>query len=356
MSTKESSTTSVDAGILGHEHGQQITSDTSLEQPPGAPPVSETHMLQTLVYTANSEVNPTVSISAVIDKGFFLADDKWTCYRRNYFSCICSYNIYPSVDVSNFQLIDLTSGEKLGIRHLAIRIAAAVDQNDPHAIELVQHTSKKENGPIDPPKYVYLDPETQTSSRTLFSAGSVDRKKGLYTQPFQFSSPQSPSTEHRFERIQFKQATANNGKRRAAQQYYRLVFELCAEVDAEGGKAQFIPVARATSVGLVVRGRSPGHYESERKPRSTIAQDAALDSGRLLNEGQTVVTHSHTYEMLREKSRMAAPAKYLNWTFGGNHATIAHKTKEEAEIPSTIIESTPRSIGKNIKLAYETSD
>ncbi|KAJ2432622.1 hypothetical protein GGF42_009548, partial [Coemansia sp. RSA 2424] len=51
-------------------------------------------------------------------------------------------------------------------------------------------------------------------------------------------------------------ATANNGKRRAAQQYYVLTVDLLA--DCDGGER--CVVASAASAPIVVRGRSPGHY------------------------------------------------------------------------------------------------
>ncbi|CEP09226.1 hypothetical protein [Parasitella parasitica] len=62
-----------------------------------------------------------------------------------------------------------------------------------------------------------------------------------------------------FERLQFRVATANNGKRRASQQYFRLIFELVAQLD-DG--SQHV-VSECYSSPLVVRGRSPGHYSSE---------------------------------------------------------------------------------------------
>jgi hypothetical protein len=70
-----------------------------------------------------------------------------------------------------------------------------------------------------------------------------------------------------FERVQFKTATANNGKRRAAQQYYVLLVELYAETSA--GKT--FRVATAQSAPLVVRGRSPGHYADHHERYNPLA-------------------------------------------------------------------------------------
>src|SRR5216117_1336256 len=62
-----------------------------------------------------------------------------------------------------------------------------------------------------------------------------------------------------YERIQFKQATANNGKRRAAQQYFSLIVEAYAVILGEQG-TEDVRVAVSKSSPVVVRGRSPGHY------------------------------------------------------------------------------------------------
>jgi hypothetical protein len=62
-----------------------------------------------------------------------------------------------------------------------------------------------------------------------------------------------------FERLQFRVATANNGKRRASQQYFRLVFELVAELP-DGSQHT---ISECFSSPLVVRGRSPGHYSND---------------------------------------------------------------------------------------------
>lgn len=42
-------------------------------------------------------LQPPIKVSIIggelLDKSFFLADNEWTCYRRNYFSCVPSYSM-----------------------------------------------------------------------------------------------------------------------------------------------------------------------------------------------------------------------------------------------------------------------
>ena len=122
-------------------------------------------------------------------------------------------------------------------------ITAVVAGDIGHNIELVQHTPKRDKGPIMKPVAVKLSAKTSTQSQRQ----------------------QLIAAEHTFERVQFKQATMNNGKRRAQQQYHQLVVSLLADV-GEHDADRFVKVAERRSVGLVVRGRSPGHYQNLARP------------------------------------------------------------------------------------------
>lgn len=102
------------------------------------------------------------------------------------------------------------------------------------AIQLIQHTPKRDKGP-----------QTTPLPKLIRPGGNLG-----------FSAVGSSQSIVTFERLQFKTATANNGKRRAAQQYYVIVVELLAKLR----NGHTITVATARSSPLVVRGRSPGHY------------------------------------------------------------------------------------------------
>lgn len=215
-----------------------------------------------------------IDIQGTIDKGFFLSDGEWTCYRRNYFSCICAFSLDPpNLHHLPIQYTPNGSGSTYDVYDFAMTISAVVAESDSHAIELVQHTPKRDKGPISRPDRVKLSPKQPTPTphhlgsiyanpHRLGSGGVTGSIYGEYSQP-QGSHP----TEHTFERIQFKQATANNGKRRAAQQYYHLVIELHANVGeiGRGSPDQWMKIAQRKSAKMIVRGRSPGHYQSERR-------------------------------------------------------------------------------------------
>ncbi|KAI8082449.1 hypothetical protein BDF21DRAFT_361601 [Thamnidium elegans] len=188
-------------------------------------------------------------LHAKMDRGFFRADQDWTCYRRNYFQVSATFDIHginyllqgPEVPC----LIRTENQEIHQVDFFSIGVSARVTGSDKR-IELVQHTPKRDKGPQMIP-----EPRVVSAGGNLHLA-SVGANHNIVT----------------FERMQFKTATANNGKRRAAQQYYEIVVDLCA--NSSSGK-QF-KVASCTSSPLVVRGRSPGHYaDSHTRYRSMDA-------------------------------------------------------------------------------------
>ncbi|KAI9002015.1 hypothetical protein BC832DRAFT_533097, partial [Gaertneriomyces semiglobifer] len=177
----------------------------------------------------------TLRIIPKVDRGFFLADSDWTCYRRNYFQVSSSFSaqdgIGREVELPCYLEMDKNYYTVTGF---AIGLSARV-ANGEKKIDIVQHTPKRDKGP-----------QLVPTPRPVRSGGNPHQYNGIGTN-------QLVAT---FERLQFKTATANNGKRRAAQQYYILTMELYTILE----NGQQIKVATTESAPLVVRGRSPGHY------------------------------------------------------------------------------------------------
>ncbi|KAJ8662181.1 hypothetical protein O0I10_001874 [Lichtheimia ornata] len=190
----------------------------------------------------------TVRIHSKMDRGFFLADNDWTCYRRNYFQVSSAFSIHGInhyyADHEPPCLVRSQDGLFYPVRRFLLGISARVSNSDKR-IELVQHTPKRDKGPQMTPQPKPIIPGGN------LSMSAVGTNQNIVT----------------FERIQFKTATANNGKRRAAQQYYVCVVELYAETD----QGEQIKVASCQSAPLVVRGRSPGHYTDSHQERAAAA-------------------------------------------------------------------------------------
>lgn len=225
--------------------------------------------LGALQYADNSGTPVKIDITGTIDKGFFLSEGEWTCYRRNYFSCVCSFSLSPYYAGNHLQFTPSNSSQPVQVFGFAMSISAVVSDNEQHNIDLVQHTPKRDKGPIMKPEKIRLavkQPPPNHPHLNMFPDG-VGNSRMPYTDNFssQGNTQQCP-TEHTFERIQFKQATQNNGKRRAAQQYYQLVVELWADVGNHNhGTDQYVKIAFRKSSKMIVRGRSPGHYQNDRR-------------------------------------------------------------------------------------------
>ncbi|CAO3688995.1 unnamed protein product [Umbelopsis ramanniana] len=207
----------------------------SIYQPEAGPYFSPTKTFGNLYATDRSTVL-IPRISSKIDRGFFLADNDWTCYRRNYFQVSSVFAIDGLSHIYNdheLPCLVQINDNFYPIKHFNIGISAKVSNSD-KVIDLIQHTPKRDKGPqITPP------------CRPIKPGGDL-----------RLSSVGSGLNIITYERVQFKTATANNGKRRAAQQYYVIVVDLLACLTNN----EQIKVASSQSAHLVVRGRSPGHY------------------------------------------------------------------------------------------------
>ncbi|TPX36514.1 UDP-glucose 4-epimerase [Synchytrium microbalum] len=182
-----------------------------------------------------------IKIQPWIDKGFFMADGDWTCYRRNYFQVSTSWTGSTLISGKSLDLpclvYDANNPAEI-IRtitsfHIGLIARSATTGRD---IELVQHTAKRDKGPQTIPLPRQCNP----------------------------TKPGASAIVQAFERLQFKQATANNGRRRATQQYHVLVVQLHGRT-ADG---MDLIVAESESANLVVRGRAPGHYQAQENRHS----------------------------------------------------------------------------------------
>lgn len=266
----------------GHPGQQDPSAPYPLTSNNTVPPFQKTRSLQQ-IYDKN-RVPVQVELDANIDKGFFQTDpdQDWTCYRRNYFSVACSYSLKPYYNPTSEPLY-LQSNR---IQAFAMCISARVDGEDGKVIDLVQHTPKRDKGPMGRPEKVKLTPHPSGSHGIYDAGGGISPSSQLTGPEYEpVYAPSAPAQQHSqttatFDRIQFKSATANNGKRRAAQQYYHILVELFADVpNSQSSMNPWVRVASRISAPMVVRGRSPGHYSEDRRSSSTSMGPGGGSSG-----------------------------------------------------------------------------
>lgn len=264
---------------------------------PEGPPFEDTQTIHSLVNSRGQSLK--VDVLGSIPKGFFKVDDKWTCYRRNYFSVNCGFTFKThSLDT---QLYVQRYSQPEQVQSYAVSIAArtaAVNNSESEPRGLVQHTPKRDKATESVPT---RHPVIATPAQSLTNGHHMPHN-GLYSsashgllppglEPFGHPGGQSPQTSYTFERIQFQKATANNGKRRAQQQYFHVVVRLEVNVGRPGGAEDWLVVATKQSHPMVVRGRSPGHYKDNRRD-STTSMDPDGGSGHSADGHPTFGLHS----------------------------------------------------------------
>jgi meiosis-specific transcription factor NDT80 len=317
-------------------------------------PFNPQDTLVDIVTGDGSTVRP--EIICKIEKGFFFSqENSWTCYRRNYFSVSCSYALEPQTEGILYlrKKNDRHDNDAKPIQALAMKLSASTDGTNSRLIDLVQHTPKRDKGPQLKVSHTKLYPVSksngvstatsysgstysyQTSNGPLSSAPSLPLQAHT-TQSNEITEaikagitfPPPLATTHTFERIQFKSATANNGKRRAQQQYYHLIVEMYADVRLDASHPEeWVKVAQKVSEQVVVRGRSPSHYQNE-GPNSTVRPTIALGMTNARHSGWSPYSNSPNLYSSQPPSNRVLPGPgtymYSSMSESAPHMQLSH--------------------------------
>ena len=273
-----------------------------------------------------------VDIHAHIEKGFFLSGNQaWTTYRRNYFALTaCWASIGQDLDryVPNGAFVK-RNHDLIPIVSLAFRLRAEASGNHGKAIELIEIEPKRRRSK-EPAKSVTLRLLSQSQTGVFDSTTTVANQTVVW------------------ERIQFQSATANNGKRRAIQQYYHLIVELLAKPNSsdDSNSENWICIAQRKSYPLVVRGRSPSHYQGEDGPDAPTRLPEfgypAQNANSLRSRDEVIEEHS-TYlpneeggeqEPREEHNRAISPSMHLLNTHTTDNEESPRISIKEQELES----------------------
>ncbi|OAA68887.1 NDT80 / PhoG like DNA-binding family protein [Cordyceps fumosorosea ARSEF 2679] len=239
-------------------------------------PMGITEQLGELQYVDESS-NPTgtsaeVNISAQIHKNFFMGEKFFTCYRRNYMACNCSFSLSPYFPGVSLQFSRGNQADPVKLYGFAMCLSAIVSEHHHQEVLILQHTTRRDKGPITLPGKQRAGPKIRHGQMTPPQLGGsfhhghvvVQGQSTHYGDRWTPDGVQALPTEVAYDRMQFKSATANNGERRAGQQRYQLVVELWGNAASEPGREDWVKVAVQRSTDIVVRGRSPGHYQKDK--------------------------------------------------------------------------------------------
>ncbi|KAI4189346.1 MAG: hypothetical protein L6R41_001524 [Letrouitia leprolyta] len=197
-------------------------------------PFDPTKIQQRVQCEDGTSAQPLIEVT--VEKGFFKADGDWTCYRRNYFSIDCSFRFEEDFLFPPYY-IKRQDGSQSGLITL-FHLAVTAISDSGRQIKLASHANTKRGSGPAPVTEGPLTFSKAIDPRSLFAEWTVS-----------------------FQRMQFTLATANNGRRRASQQYFHLLVELFCETS--GKHKPLILLALRKSAPIVVRGRSPGHYSED---------------------------------------------------------------------------------------------
>lgn len=195
----------------------------------------------------------TISLSAQLHGMFFLAESPWasagdaqppptelTCYRRNLFQITGEITLPRAL-----RYIMTERGEQIPImgQELVISATESTEGNAVKIISVPWKTPANPSGPIADDK---VEREPPSIPLDLMSVQDIETDFASF--PFQWK------------RLQFRIATANNGRRKELQQHFVVRLRVVATL-ATGGK---IPICEVLSGAIIVRGRSPRNFQSRK--------------------------------------------------------------------------------------------
>ena len=195
----------------------------------------------------------SVNINAQLHGMFFLAESQWpatadapppppelTCYRRNLFQITGSITL-----PRNLRYVFTDDGSRIPIYELELSVSAT---------ESVEGNSVK---------IISVPWKTPSSGETSRPEDKLEREPpGI---PLDKMSGQDLDTDYttfpiQWKRLQFRIATANNGRRKELQQHFTLHLKIMASLST-GGK---ISIAESHSGAIIVRGRSPRNFAARK--------------------------------------------------------------------------------------------
>ncbi|KAF2843453.1 acid phosphatase [Patellaria atrata CBS 101060] len=194
----------------------------------------------------------SISLSAQLHGMFFLAESPWasagdasaaptelTCYRRNLFQITGTVTLPRTL-----QFILTETGEQLPILGQELTISA---------------TESVEGNPV---KIISVPWKTPTTHQTVVEDKTEKEPPSI---PLDLSNGQDMDSDFvnfpiAWKRLQFRIATANNGRRKELQQHFVVRLRVMATLST-GAK---ISLCEVQSGAIIVRGRSPRNFQSRK--------------------------------------------------------------------------------------------
>lgn len=168
------------------------------------------------LYSLDHSRTYTARIYPRLERGFFIAENDWTCYRRNYFQVVSAFTAFDATGAKiEFPcLVDIEGRGMRTVTQFSLHVTSKSSTG--REIELIQHTAKRDKGPQMIPQPKHCEPSEYAPNVNGCGPNTLTARR---------FDPDCKSTVV-WERVQFKSATANNGKR-----YLDLLFVIFSEAD-----------------------------------------------------------------------------------------------------------------------------
>ncbi|TVY53681.1 Protein pacG [Lachnellula cervina] len=267
---------------------------------------------------------------------FFVAEDVFggdtagrpmelTCYRRNLFQISGSVTLSRNVT----HLVN-EQGQQIPIYDLTATISA---------LESIEGKSTE---------IISVPWKTSTGSSSDDKAGAAPPKWPLDLSTNPELDPLSVSIPIAWKRLQFKHATANNGRRKGLQQHYVIQINLMATL-ATGENFQ---LAEIQSGPIIVRGRSPRNFDSRKdvplsekklEPKQRAMSDASASTAvPQVKVDPAVSNSSYRFYAL---NALQTPLDLPDWSNSNSipSSTTSPETHRPSKKPALSTNNTPSS-------------
>ncbi|KAK0742493.1 hypothetical protein B0T21DRAFT_449153 [Apiosordaria backusii] len=279
----------------------------------------------TLIDPLGQTIEPVMS--AELYGMFFVAEDVFgadnggdnrrpmelTCYRRNLWQC--SGQITLPRQVAHYVMAD--GQQHIPVAELAASITA-LESIEGKQTEIISIPWKSNNPALG-----------GTTEESAKSAGAppvtvLDLGSGQ-----EIDGTNRVTVGASWKRLQFKHATANNGRRKGLQQHY--VVQINLLVKGKGG--EFVKVAEVQSGPVIVRGRSPRNFDSRK--------DVPLSGDKRLLERKSVegLASGSGSGKLQQQQHGTPQSQHMNQDFGQG---FLQRYQGLGSLQSTADWSTPR--------------
>ncbi|GAM84130.1 hypothetical protein ANO11243_021220 [Dothideomycetidae sp. 11243] len=223
----------------------------------------------------------TISLTAKLHGMFFLAESPWgassdavppptdlTCYRRNLFQIAGSVTIPRSL-----RYILTEHGEQVPIvsHELTVSANESIENN---TVKIISVPWKTPANPTGQPASEEKAPEKEPPAIALGPTSPQDLDTEFLQVPFTWK------------RLQFRIATANNGRRKELQQRFVIRLKVMATL-ANGTRC---PICEVRSGAIIVRGRSPRNFQSRKDTPLNGTATHARKSGPSIAQPQRTMS------------------------------------------------------------------